>query len=257
MTHGTLQRLSDRRPLIERGGNPSFDFQRAWQEIVEHLERAEEDIAGKQGADATLDALALLDGTPGILVQTDTDEFTKRTLSAPAAGLTINHPAGTAGNPTFALANDLLGLEGLSSTGLARRTGTDTWSLLPYEESTFTPNLLFGGASTGITYSSRAGVQTRVGRLVFIEVSMVLTNKGSATGNATISGLTHTVAAAPGGLSLVLGANLNTVAVPSVGATTGATTMTLFDFTASSFVQMNETDFNNNSQLYFSLTYRV
>jgi hypothetical protein len=43
--------------------------------------------------------------------------------------LTISNPAGTAGNPTFALANDLAALEGLSSTGIARRTGSDTWSV--------------------------------------------------------------------------------------------------------------------------------
>ncbi|MBK8773195.1 MAG: hypothetical protein IPM06_22570, partial [Rhizobiales bacterium] len=41
---------------------------------------------------------------------------------------TISNPAGTAGNPTFALANDLSALEALSSTGLAARTGSDTWA---------------------------------------------------------------------------------------------------------------------------------
>jgi hypothetical protein len=49
-------------------------------------------------------------------------------LTAPAAGFTITNPAGTAGNPTFVLANDLAALEALSSNGFAERTGTDTWS---------------------------------------------------------------------------------------------------------------------------------
>ncbi len=47
------------------------------------------------------------------------------TLTQPAAGLTIT------GGPyafTFALANDLAALEGLGSTGLAARTGTDAWA---------------------------------------------------------------------------------------------------------------------------------
>ena len=35
---------------------------------------------------------------------------------------------GVAGNPTLALANDLSALEGLSSTGFAVRTASDTWA---------------------------------------------------------------------------------------------------------------------------------
>ncbi len=70
-------------------------------------------------------ALAALDSTAGILTQTGADTFVRRSLTAPAAGLTIANPAGTAGNPTFALANDLAALEGLSTTGIVARTGTD------------------------------------------------------------------------------------------------------------------------------------
>lgn len=77
--------------------------------------------------DATLNALAAYN-TNGILTQTGADTFTGRTLTAPAAGFTITDPAGVAGNPTFVLANDLAGLEGLASTGFAVRTGSDTWA---------------------------------------------------------------------------------------------------------------------------------
>jgi hypothetical protein len=66
--------------------------------------------------------------TNAILVRTGTDTWAARTLTAPAAGFTITNPAGTAGNPTFVLANDLAALEALSSNGFAERTGTDTWS---------------------------------------------------------------------------------------------------------------------------------
>ena len=56
---------------------------------------------------------------------------TSITLTQPAAGLTITGsgtPITTTGTPTFALANDLAAVEGLSSTGLVRRTATDTWT---------------------------------------------------------------------------------------------------------------------------------
>jgi hypothetical protein len=78
--------------------------------------------------DADLDALAA-NSTDGFWAHTGAGTGAARTLTAPVAGLTITNPAGIAGNPTFALANDLAALEGLSSTGIARRTGTDAWSV--------------------------------------------------------------------------------------------------------------------------------
>lgn len=75
-----------------------------------------------------LAAVEGLSGT-GIAVRTATDAWAQRSIAVPAAGLTITNPAGVAGNPTLALANDLASLEGLATTGIARRTGTDAWSV--------------------------------------------------------------------------------------------------------------------------------
>lgn len=84
--------------------------------------------AGFQPLDADLTALSALAGT-GIAVRTAADTWALRTHQAPAAGLTIANPGGVAGDPTFALANDLAALEALSGTGYARRTGVDAWTL--------------------------------------------------------------------------------------------------------------------------------
>ncbi len=73
-------------------------------------------------------------GANGILVRTSGTTTVNRSLTAPAAGLTISNNDGVSGNPTFALANDLAALEGLTGTGVATRTGADTWAL----DSTFT-----------------------------------------------------------------------------------------------------------------------
>jgi hypothetical protein len=80
-----------------------------------------------QAYDATLAALAAYN-TNGILVQTAADTFAGRTLTGPAAGISVSNGNGVSGNPTLALANDLSALEALAATGIAVRTTTDTWA---------------------------------------------------------------------------------------------------------------------------------
>jgi hypothetical protein len=50
-------------------------------------------------------------------------------ITAPAAGISVSgSPVTGSGSITLALANDLAAVEGISSTGIVRRTGGDTWS---------------------------------------------------------------------------------------------------------------------------------
>lgn len=81
-----------------------------------------------QAHDADLAALAA-NASTGLWSVTGAGTGSVRTLTAPAAGITITNGDGVSGNPTLALANDLAALEGLASTGIARRTGSDTWSV--------------------------------------------------------------------------------------------------------------------------------
>lgn len=79
---------------------------------------------GLQNDLGAVEALA----TNGIAVRTATSVWATRTITAPAAGVTVTNGDGVSGNPALALANDLAAVEGLSGTGLAVRTATDTWA---------------------------------------------------------------------------------------------------------------------------------
>ena len=72
-----------------------------------------------------------------------------------------------------------------SVTSITLSGGT---AMSAYVEGSFTPVLAFGGASTGITYSTQTGTYTQIGNIVFFSIIIALTSKGSATGNATVSG---------------------------------------------------------------------
>lgn len=65
--------------------------------------------------------------TPGGGVGSGT--VTSVNITQPAAGITASGgPVTSSGSITLTLANDLAAVEGLSSTGIVRRTGSDTWS---------------------------------------------------------------------------------------------------------------------------------
>ncbi len=76
-------------------------------------------------------AILRCDGTNVAAITTGTGvgTVTSVNVTQPAAGITATGgPVTTSGSITLALANDLAAVEGLSTTGIVRRTATDTWS---------------------------------------------------------------------------------------------------------------------------------
>ena len=71
-------------------------------------------------------------------------------------------------------------------------TSGDGEVLTTYEEGTWTPQPMFGGANTGMTYTSRTGTYVRVGKMVTAYYEIVFTSKGSSTGHFQIGGFPWT-----------------------------------------------------------------
>jgi len=85
---------------------------------------------GAQPANTELTGLSSLIAN-GIVTRTASGGYTPRTLAIHASstgGLTWTNGDGVAGNPTLALAGDLLALENLSANGIAVRTGAGAWA---------------------------------------------------------------------------------------------------------------------------------
>ena len=99
---------------------------------------------------ALADDLAAVEGlaTTGITARTAANTWTTRTITGPAAGISIADGDGVAGNPTLSLADDLAALEALATTGLAARTAASTW----------TTRSVAVTASTGLSVSNGDGV---------------------------------------------------------------------------------------------------
>jgi hypothetical protein len=80
------------------------------------------------GSSLELYGLAAL-AANGLIGRTAAGVYAARTLTGPAAGISISNGDGVSGNPTLALANDLAALEALSGTNtIPYRSGTDTWA---------------------------------------------------------------------------------------------------------------------------------
>ncbi len=94
-------------------------------------------------------------GTTLTVTAAGTGTVTSVNITPPAAGITVSGgPVTSSGSITLSLANDLAAIEGLTTTGIVRRTGVDTWTaggnvnlatevtgLLPYASLSGAPNL--------------------------------------------------------------------------------------------------------------------
>jgi len=131
-----------------------------------------------------------------------------------------------------------------------------------YEEGTWTPVVEFGGGSVGIVYSIQVGKYTKVGNVVTISTSLSLTNKGSSTGNAYITGLPFTatadLAGSQGGGVAAVWSGCNSLLGITVSTTASSSELSLWRITSStsSFVlRFDDADASNDFSVNVTMQY--
>ena len=127
----------------------------------------------------------------------------------------------------------------------------------------WTPQLQFGGASVGITYSQQIGFAFNFGKLIMAMFQLVLTSKGSSTGNATIAGLpVLALNVSPPVTNFVQNyfpityANMaSSTAVYTVGIAGGTNVANLFKVGGVTNANATDSDFTNTSQIGGTILY--
>jgi hypothetical protein len=223
------------------------------------------------------DAMLTLNGiTPYIRIErtgVPTWQIQNNTLVA-AAGLSINNITnattpffinGTTDNVGIGTAAPAVKLDVVgqvrASTGILFGSDTAAANALDdYEEGTWTMGIAFGGASVGATYVNNTGRYTKIGRQVTASGYLALSDKGSSTGDATITGLPFANAAIAEALVPIL-LRLDNVSFTNTFQgflNTSVTNIALGEITILGVASnLTNADFQNGSSIMVSVTYTV
>jgi hypothetical protein len=144
----------------------------------------------------------------------------------------------------------------------AQSASADANTLDDYEEGTWTPALNFSGGNTSLTYNIRSGRYTKVGRIVTVAFSIVLTNKGSSSGFANISGLPFPSLVFSGSYPLYAGTLVGESGMSSMPSGTyclawSDSSLYLRLNGSTGFSNVTDSNFTNTSVVYGTVTYEV
>lgn len=191
---------------------------------------AKGDLAGGTGANT---AARLPVGTNGYVLTADSAEatglkwaavggtgtVTSVDITAPAAGITASGgPVTASGSITLALADDLAAVEGLSATGIVRRTASNTWSAGTAVGLTteVTGTLPVANGGTGIT-SLGTGVATFLGTPSSANLAAAVTDETGS--GALVFGTSPTLTTPTLGVASATTINKVALTAPATGST--------------------------------------
>jgi hypothetical protein len=204
----------------------------------------------------------------GIFTIQSPSSNTNRTISLPdATGTIITTAGGAAISGTTGAFTSTVGVGGAtpaaSGAGItfpaSASASSDANTLDDYEEGTWTPQFAFGGGSVAMTFSEQAGVYVKVGQLVFCSIVVTFTNKGTSTGNCTITGLPFTImnnVGSRGGGQFTYTLNgASITGSPTVLGSSNSTTCECFQ--SGTGTDLTQANFNNNTSVRAFVVYRA
>jgi hypothetical protein len=129
-----------------------------------------------------------------------------------------------------------------------------------YEEGTWTPAIGGSGGQSGQVYSAQTGTYVKVGKHVTAWGRIALSTLDTVTGDVRITGLPFTAGSAtnPGTVHFGYYGNFTANIVDVTGIVVASQTyITLYhtEAAATGLAVMNQADFANNTELYFTATY--
>jgi hypothetical protein len=189
-------------------------------------------------------------GNNPVISATGTDTNIGITLTPKGTGNTVL----TSGNLVVANGN------GIDFSATASGSGTMTSELLDdYEEGTFTPAFSFA-TSGSVTYDNQSGSYTKVGRMVSVNIILILSGVSSPLGLATITGLPFTCSTSSVGSAAIGVCRDFAINMPNVKLFNQSNNTFLYftkNATDAGFGGVDGNDFAATSSLIFSLTYYV
>ena len=189
----------------------------------------------------------------GVLVGAGTSAITQ--LAVGTSGQLLI--AATAADPAFATLTSTA--SSITYTTGAHTLNLDVANWVAYTATTY--GVAFGGGTTGITYNSgnSNGMYFRMGSMVYVAGQVALSNKGSSTGQATITGLPYTSNSANLFFFTVQFQNINTLtSAVTYGFSNNSTTIQIkMQSTTTGNITLDNTFFTNTTQVNFSGWYSL